>query len=348
MERREFVALICAFPALCAKKLPINILRQEHYVMTVNGKVSLSELGGALPHEHFITDFSGAGSENHPEYTELQALDLLLPHLKAVRELGIQTIFECSPSYIGKNVKLLRKLSTLSGLHIITNTGYYAAVNQKYLPDHAFTESAVKLAERWISEYVNGIERSKIRPGFIKLGSDNAPLKEVEIKLIEAAAITHLKTGLKIAIHTGNAEAAVQELKILEKMGVKPSAFIWVHAQNDQTGETQIRLAKKGCWISLDGLNSTENSLNKYEKNIMKFKAAGLLNRLLISHDDGFAAVKKDGQSGFNPYKNGNTLPYVTLFTKLKPALLKNGLTEKEFDLLTVTNPASAFRIDKR
>jgi predicted metal-dependent phosphotriesterase family hydrolase len=347
MERRDFIALLCAVPAVVGNNSLISVPEQEHYVMTVKGKVHISKLGSSLPHEHFITDFAGAKSVAHAQYTVEQAQAVLLPHLQAIKELGIQSIFECSPSYIGKNVRLLKNLSILSGLHIITNTGYYAAVGQKYLPDHAFTESESQLSDRWISEYTKGMDGSDIKPGFIKLGTDNGPLKNIEIKLIRAAGITHLKTGLKIAIHTGNAEAAIEELKTLEEIGIKSSAFIWVHAQNDHSGDTQIRLARRGCWISLDGLNSTESSVNKYEKDIMKFKAAGLLSRLLISQDDGFAATSKDGQTRFEPYQNGNTIPYITLFTKLKPRLLLNGLTREEFDLITVTNPALAFRLDR-
>ncbi|MEJ7557704.1 MAG: hypothetical protein WKF66_05300 [Pedobacter sp.] len=347
MKRRDFIAFLCAVPAFAGQKSSINVPVAEPFLMTVKGKIHASELGHSLPHEHFITDFAGAKSTDHAEYTDERALAVLLPHLETIKKVGIKSLFECSPSYIGKNVKLLKQLSSLSGLNIITNTGYYAAVGQKYLPDHAYTESDRQLSERWITEYTHGIDGTEIKPGFIKLGTDNGPLKEIEIKLIKSAAITHLKTGLKIAIHTGNAEAAIQQLDILKTMGVKPSAFIWVHAQNDEKGDTQIRLAKSGCWISLDGLNSTETSLSKYESDIMRFKSAGLLSRLLVSQDDGFAVVRKDSETNFQPYQNGNTVPYVTLFTKLKPRLLQNGLTLKEFDQITVTNPSSAFQLNR-
>lgn len=347
MQRRDFIALICAVPAIAQKRLPLKIQEKESCIMTVSGLVQVSKLGTCLPHEHFITDFSGAKSDSPAQYKQQEAINLLLPLLEAAKAQGINTIFECSPSYIGKNVRLLEKLSKLSCLNLITNTGYYAAVKQKYLPDHAYTESAMQLSQRWISDYTNGIEGSGIKPGFIKLGTDNAPLKEIEIKLIKAAGITHLKTGLQIAIHTGNAAAAVQQLKILEETDVKPSAFIWVHAQNDQDEETQLKLASRGCWISLDGLNSTEDSLNRYLKDVLRFKAAGLLHRLLISHDDGFSAVNKEGQTNFEAYQNGNSKPYITLFTKLKPLMLQNGITTKEFELLTQRNPANAYMLSK-
>jgi phosphotriesterase-related protein len=45
---------------------------------------------------------------------------------------------------------LLQKLTDLTGIRFITNTGYYGAVGEKYLPEHPFSESAEELAERWV------------------------------------------------------------------------------------------------------------------------------------------------------------------------------------------------------
>ena len=68
----------------------------------------------------------------------------------------------------------------------------------------------------------------------IKTGVDQAPLSAMQGKLIEAAALTHLATGLTIGVHTGNGDAANEQLKILDAKGVGPSARIWIHAQNEK------------------------------------------------------------------------------------------------------------------
>jgi len=317
------------------------------FIMTVNGKLNINILTISLPHEHITTDFTGAEKVIQPQYNQTDAINTILPWLKKMKQQGVSLITECTPAYIGRDVRLLKLLSDKSGVHIMTNTGYYAAVGQKYLPKHAFEESAEQLSIRFLKEWTDGINQTGIRPGFIKLGVDKGPLKEIEKKLIKAAAITHLKSGLKIAIHTGDGAAAKEELSILTEAGVAPEAFIWVHAQNDETGDTQVELAKKGCWISLDGINAADASIQQYSNFLLKLKENNLLNKLLISHDDGWAVNKNDhtGLVTLSLFANGNTAPYQTIFTKLKPFLLKRGFTEKDFAIIMNKNPGTAFAI---
>ncbi|WP_285008431.1 phosphotriesterase family protein [Pedobacter faecalis] len=328
MHRRHFIKLSAI------GVLTLNT--KELQVMTVWGPVSPFRLGKVLAHEHIFTDFSGAGQET-PQYNREEAFQFALPYLKKIKASGIGTIIECTPAYIGRDVILLKQLSEASRLHIITNTGYYAAVNQKYLPPHAHTESAQQLAQRWINEYKNGIEGTGIKPGFIKLGVGNAPLTPVERKLIQAAAITHKQTGLKIFIHTGNGEAATAEADLLQNEGIDLEAMIWVHAQNDQSGNYHLQLAKRGCWISLDGYSPAETE--KYITFLQNLKQQNLLNKVILSHDDGFAVVNNQGKISFEAYRKNNDTIYTSIQTTLQPALIKAGFSEKDLTTLMHNNP---------
>ena len=113
-------------------------------------------------------------------------------------------------------------------------TSTYGAAQHKYLPAHAFDESAERLAERWTSEWRDGIEGTGIRPGFLKTGVDAGPLSPVDRKLITAAAVCHRRTGLRIHCHTGDGPAAMDILTVLDEQGVSPATFVWVHAQNEK------------------------------------------------------------------------------------------------------------------
>src|SRR5262249_31110615 len=119
---------------------------------------------------------------------------------------------------------------------------------------HARTESPDELGARWLREWHEGIERSGIRPGFVKIGTDAGPLPEVDCKLVRAAARVHLASGLTIAAHTGDGAAAMQELEILREEGVHPSAFIWVHAQNESDAASHAKAASEGAWLEFDGI----------------------------------------------------------------------------------------------
>ena len=88
-----------------------------------------------------------------------------LPFLRKIRSLGCHTLVECTPAYIGRDPRLLRQLSEASGLNLLTNTGYYGAADDKFVPRHAYEETAEQLAGRWTREFYEGIEDTGIKIG---------------------------------------------------------------------------------------------------------------------------------------------------------------------------------------
>ena len=124
----------------------------EAQAMTVTGPVPSSELGIVLSHEHVIVDFIGAEKVTRTRYDQADVVATALPQLQAARQLGVRTLVECTPNYIGRDPALLRLLALGSGLQILTNTGLYGAVGNRYLPPYAHTESADELAARWVRE----------------------------------------------------------------------------------------------------------------------------------------------------------------------------------------------------
>ena len=306
--------------------------------MTVNGPIPARDMGFTLSHEHIMVDFIGADKVTPSRYNTNDVFAKSLPHLKQVAELGCNTLVECTPAWLGRDAALMQRLSIASGLHIISNTGYYGAAGEKFLPAHAYSESAEQLAARWIREWKEGIDGSGIKPGFIKTGVDGYPLSAVQHKLVEAAALTHLETGLTIGIHTGSGEAALAELKILKNLGVTPEAWIWIHAQNEVDSTVHIKMAKKGGWVSFDGLS--DQSVETYVHFLTNMKAANMLHRVLVSHDAGWYHVGEPN--------GGNYRPYDTVFTHLIPGLKNIGFSDDELSLLFTQNPANALAIRVR
>ena len=307
-------------------------------IMTVTGPVPAHSAGITLTHEHILVDFIGADSINNTRWNREEVMNIALPFLMKIKDLGCRTFIDCTPEYIGRDPELLRSLSESSGLNIVTNTGYYGAANYKFIPRHAYSESADQLAARWISEWENGIAGTGIKPGFIKTGVFGDSLSDFHRKLVTAAARTHLKTGLVIDSHTGRARPAFEQLEILRKEGVAPDAFIWVHAQAEQDLMNHVKAGKMGAWISFDGLD--ENNAGNYVKLIRNMKDNNLLDRVLLSHDAGW----------FDPAKpsGGEFRDYNTLFETLVPLLKAESFTASEIRQLLVENPAKAFTIKVR
>ncbi len=331
MSRKDFLLLSACGLMGAAQKTSYGD------IMTVSGKISSEQMGKALIHEHFLVDFIGADRTSYKRWDRVSVVRKVLPYLKEAKQQGVQTIFDCTPAFLGRDVELLKMLAEDSGLQLVTNTGYYGAVNNKYLPPHAFTDTAEQLAGRWIYEFEKGIEGTKVKPGFIKIGVNEGPLSELHQKLIRAAAITHLATGLTICSHTGPAEAALEQIGILKDHGVAPSAFVWVHAQAEINKSYYQQAASMNSWISLDGIGWGD--FEKYADSIEYLKKAGLLNRLLVSHDAGW--YKPDEPDA--PF-----VGYTNIFTQLLPVLQKRGIKETDIQQLLVTNPMNAFTLSTK
>ena len=120
-----------------------------------------AEMGTTLPHEHFLVDFIGADSTGFHRWNKDTVISMVLPICWKPKRWVLNTIIECTPAYLGRDPVLLQQLSKASGLNIITNTGYYGAIDNKALPDHALYETADQIAERWINEWQNGIESTR-------------------------------------------------------------------------------------------------------------------------------------------------------------------------------------------
>jgi phosphotriesterase-related protein len=306
--------------------------------MTVNGPIAPEDMGTTLPHEHVLVDFVGAEAVSPDRYDRDEVFETVLPYLQRVRTLGARTLIEATPAYLGRDPLLLRRLADASGMHLLVSTGYYGAREDRHLPRHAFTDPADALAARWIREWMTGIDGTGVRPGFIKIGVDAGPLSDIDRKLVQAAARTHLRTGLTIAAHTGPAAGALDQLALLEAEGVDPSAWIWVHAQAEDDSTVHVRAALSGAWISFDGL--APDNVGRYVARVAFMKGEGLLHRVLLSHDAGWYHVGEPGGGTFRPYD--------TLFTDFLPALEAAGFTSGEIVQLIDGNPAAAFTVRVR
>ena len=310
---------------------------EKEYVMTVRGKIRPSEMGLSLTHEHVLVDME-TGASGEFLWDREAVKKVVLPYLNEAKTHGCQAFFDFTPSYVGKDVRLLGELADATGLHIITNTGYYGANKNKHIPEHAYKESAQQLAARWIQDFREGMQGTKIKPGFIKTAVAKGPLSTFHQKLVKAAALTHLKTGLTIASHTGPGVPALQQIKLLRELGVSPTAFVWTHAQNEEDRSMHIQAASHGAWISLDGIR--QKNVDDYVTMIENIKEQGYLNRILLSHDAGWYTPNEE--------KGGKFRGYTALFTHLMPKLEEAGFRRDDIDMLLVQNPSNAFTIRVR
>ncbi len=344
MQRRTFLrSLACALVGSQFARLN-GTEDLTGKILTVRGPIRPEEFGTALIHEHVLVDFIGADKISPDRYKREEVVQRVLPFLQEINTLGVSSLVECTPAYLGRDPVLLKTLSEKSTLHLLTNTGYYAAAGNKFLPPQAYTETAEQLAQRWIREFREGIDGTGIRPGHMKI-SVNAPkrtLEELDRKIVTAAGLTHRQTGLTITSLTGMAQPAREQLDLLRSLGVQPAAFIWTHAQaeafTNKTLEPYAELAQRGAWVSLDGVS--DDNAGTYAEILHFLKEKNLLSHVLLSHDAGWYRPSEPNGGEFRPF--------TAIFKGLLPKLRTQGFLEADIQQLLVKNPAEAFTIRVR
>jgi len=337
ITRRSFMQFVMPVTLLACVGRKMNGSEEpKSFIMTVRGPVETDDMNFTLTHEHLFSIF-GLPAEERTDYDIKELEATVLPYLQEAKSVGCETIVDCTAAYFGRNAGILKVLSEKSNLHLVTNTGIYGAANGRYIPAYVHTETNERIASRWINEWKNGIDNTGVRPGFIKLGINSGPLSLIDKKLIQAGAITHMATGLTIAVHTtDNTEAAFEQLNILKDYGVSPSAWIWTHAHVVTKIESLIAAAKMGAWISFDGYRIEKNE--QFMQGIRSMKKSGYLEQVLLSHDT-------------NSYpKKGDVTPTssLSIFTHFIPDLIKSGFKKSEIDQITIINPTNAFAVKIR
>lgn len=335
MTRRDFL-ILATWSTLITRCAQQN--HTDNSILTVKGPIEPSQMGKVLSHEHIMVDFADASNVAPDRYDAAEVFNVVLPYLREARRSGCDAFFDFTPTYLGRDPEILRRLSEATGVHIVTNTGYYGARGDVHLPPHAWTDSVNQLAERWILEFEKGIGETGIKPGFIKIGADPGSLSEIDAKLVRAAARAHLATGLTIAVHTGPAEGAFEQMEILAAEGVDLSAWIWVHAQNEPDKRRHVEAAQRGAWVAFEGINPQSEAMRLEQ--LLNMKENGLLNRVLISQDAGWYSVGEENGGDFQGYSY--------LLDSFVPAMRGAGFTQDEVMMLLERNPAEAFTVRVR
>lgn len=283
--------------------------------------------GSILVHEHILVDFIGADQIRPGRYDPDEVFRVARPKLEELRAYGCRRLLECTPQFLGRDPRLLARLAQASGIEIWTNTGIYGAARHRYVPSFARQETAEQLARRWVREAREGVEG--VRPRFIKTGVSGTPLDDIDRKLVLAAGLTSLETGMTIASHTeGGGPAALAQLELLDGLGVSPQKFVWVHAQNEKDQSWHERLARLGAWVEFDAVR--EKTLQWHLSCVRHMAEANLLERVLISQDAGWYHVGEPGGGSFRGY--------VYIYESFLPLLPRSWV-----ERLMVHNPVAAF-----
>jgi phosphotriesterase-related protein len=284
-------------------------------------------------HEHVMCDFIGAKETGRQRWDVDEVVRVMLPYMRQLKDRGVTGFVDCTPAYIGRDPRVLKRLAGSTGLHVVTNTGYYGGAGDKFVPEHAYAESSDQLAARWIREWEHGIEDTGVKPGFLKIGVDEATgdpprLTAIDAKIVRAAARVSIRTGLAVTCHTGGGPAGIAATTLFTQEHADPTRFIVAHSDSHGLPINR-QIAELGAWVSFDAISRQPLQQHLDLVTAMLNKHA---NRLVLSHDNGWFEVGKPA--------GGSVRDYNYLHDTFLPALRKSGVAENVIRQLTVTNPA--------
>jgi predicted metal-dependent phosphotriesterase family hydrolase len=278
-----------------------------------------------------MCDFIGAEKTGRHRWEVDEVVRTMQPYLDALKNKGVTAFVDCTPAYIGRDPRVLKRLAELTGLHILTNTGYYGGANDKFVPKHAYAETEQQLAARWIAEWKHGIEETGVKPGFIKIGVDearDAQLSEIDAKLVRAATLATSETNLAVVCHTGGGPAGLAAAKLF---GGPKDKFIVAHSDGHGL-DINKQVAGLGAWVSFDAIS--RKPLESHLK-LVQAMVEEHSDRLLLSQDNGWYAVGEAQK----------IRPFTYLSETFLPALKKSAIGDVMIRKLTVENPAAVFAI---
>lgn len=300
-------------------------------LVTTLGELSQEVAGSILPHEHIFVDLRKLGTTGHGQALESDVVNLMAPELERARAAGVNALVECTPEGVGRRVDLVAAVSRAANFPVVVPTGIY---REPWVPDwaHAATQEQLRA---WMQGELDGfIGGTGVRAGWVKLSAGDDGLTDVETKILRAAGRAARAAGASIGSHTVRGKVVQAQLDILAEEGFSAERFICIHAQAEQDFELNLEAARRGAWISYDGIGWGSDD-EMYIQRIRAMQEAGFGGRVMLSHDRGWFSPAEPG--------GGTPKPFTYIHETFLPRLRAAGIAEAEIQRLTVTNPFNAF-----
>lgn len=255
-------------------------------VQTVLGPVATDQLGSVLMHEHICTSSMGVATH----YPQLYAADYeqrILRDLETMRDNGITTVVDASPVCLGRDVRVLERVSRQTGVHIIATTGWWGCE-----PPYVGPTTAEQWARCFADDITKGCDSTDIKAGILKAAMDKEGPTEWKRKIHYAVGLAHLETGAKIMLHTYcPTETPRFQLQFLKDVGVDMNHVVVDHIPETTDLDFVKWIYDQGVWLGMDRLpivqlpGSYAVATDTRIKFIKTMLDAGMGDRMLFSHD---------------------------------------------------------------
>jgi phosphotriesterase-related protein len=308
-------------------------------VETYNGPLDTAELGQTLMHEHVFVLSDGV-RENFPHVFDADAhVAAAIEKLRDLESRGIRTIVDLSVLGNGRDVPLVTRAVSQTGLNVIAATGMYT---YDQVPHYFESRDADVLAEYFARDVSEGIQGTNVKAAIFKCATDRQGVTPGVEKVLRGVARAHRRTGAPISTHThARSKQGLAQQEIFESEGVDLSRVIIGHSGDTEDLEYLTALMKKGSTIGMDrfGLDMYLTT-EKRVAVIAKLCEMGYAEQIVLSHD---CSCYIDW---FEPAQVAQMAPN-WVFTHISdvalPALRDAGVSDEQIELMMVGNPRRIF-----
>ncbi len=297
-------------------------------IRTVLGDVDPKLITGVVPHEHAL--LYGKSKIPRKKYiaAAMPALKRRLTHeFRELTKRGCNCFVECSTSMGIRTPELLREISRATGMHVVLSAGYYV---EETIRASVRNGKVADTASFFMKEITEGIRRTGIRAGVVKVSSNSYDIEPTEKKVFLAAAAVHRKTGVPITTHTP--KGARRHVDFLQDHGVDPSRVALGHIEVDPWNDIKY-VARKGAMLIFTNWGGKQwVPENMIVAQIVDLIRLGYVRNIMISVDM------------YLYYINGRLKQrwpggYLQIFDRVIPKLMKAGLKAKHIDTIIRDNP---------
>lgn len=329
VSRRDAIRIIGAGAALGAigTRFDSAIASESHrqarpIVRTILEDVAPDRLTGTtLIHEHL--SFNTVAPRNK-FYDDVA---LVTDEVAACKQDGVTCIVDTGTDGLGRKIDALRTIASRSGMLIVASGGLHGKGD--YPPD-ALSKTADQIADDMVAQ------SRRERWGAIgEMGTGtDVPMDAVERKGFEAAAKTHLRTGLPIITHNsgGCAQCALDQTDLLERAGVDLRHVVIGHLNDirDLSAAVPIAIGKRGAYLGFDHSGKPDDPrADEYVRIIQTVLDAGLEDRICLSSDfNDQKYLRKNGGPGID-----------MVLSTMVPRLRRAGVSDATLHRILVENP---------
>ncbi len=305
-------------------------------IRTVLGDIK-NPNGNILMHEHIqcmSNDMLQAFGNKWLDENRLENYAVsILSKLKEQINLGI--FVDGTSIDLGRNVKLLKRISEKTGVHIVASTGFY------YYPSMFSCMRSINDLAAWVLyECENGIEGTDVKPGMLKCAADGKMTADMQ-KRIEAVSLAQAETGLPMYAHCShNDNIAYDMMNIFFKNCVNPEKTILGHASRRLEVAYLESILKEGYYICID--QSFYGDEERVARTVYELCEKGHEKKLLFSHDRSlYNDFEIPDRLGLDYPEQAHIDRYSWFIYKLIPELNKTGCTKEQCELFLSENAKS-------